>query len=248
MVTPDRQFSEQRLADLYDLGNAGSEDRDFYLRLAGPPPQSVLDLGCGTGLLCHAFAARGHSVTGVDPAEAMLSVARRGAGSDQIEWVQSDAEAFSSDKRFDLIIMTGHAFQVLLTDAQIRATFQTFARHLKPDGRVVFESRIPNLDWDAIWARDYTVQSADGPVRAVRRMTDVSRAPHFLSFAWDYHFTDEIITSDSTLRFLTLEQVQAFAADAGLSLIKLSGEWDGSDFERDTSREMIFQFKLADVR
>lgn len=243
-MTPDRQFSDPRLAELYDLGNAGSDDRDFYLNLAGPPPQDILDLGCGTGLLTRAYAARGHQVVGADPADAMLDVARRGAHAADVEWIESTSEAFSSPRRFDLIIMTGHAFQVLLSDEQVSAALQNMALHLKPAGLAVFESRNPHFDWDAIWARAYTMQTPNGTVRAARRMTDTSRAPDYLSFAWDYEFDNETVTSDSTLRFMAPDQIIEHAKAAGLTLADLCGDWNGADFEPGTSREMIFKFQL----
>ena len=238
---PDRQFSDPRLADLYDLGNAGSEDRDFYLSLAEGAHKDVLDLGCGTGLLSKTFAERGHRVVGVDPASAMLDVAKRSPQPANIEWVESTSEAYRSDRMFDLIIMTGHAFQVLLSDHQILHTLQTMAQHLKPEGAAVFETRNPGLDWDSVWARAYTMETLQGAVRATRRMTDSSRAPDYLSFAWDYHFADEILTSDSTLRFASDTEILNFANSAGLTVTEIMGDWDGSAFDRATSREMIFK-------
>jgi 2-polyprenyl-3-methyl-5-hydroxy-6-metoxy-1,4-benzoquinol methylase len=119
---PDLHYEYPRLAALYDLDNGWSADRDFYVSLAGGEPKRVLDLGCGTGLICDAFAARGHSVTGADPSGAMLDVARSKPNGGKIEWVQAFAQAFRSEKRFDLIIMTGHAFQVLLDEADIPDT------------------------------------------------------------------------------------------------------------------------------
>lgn len=245
---PDRQFSDPRLADLYDLGNAGSEDRDFYLSLAGARPIDVLDLGCGTGLLSKTFAKRGHRVVGVDPARAMLDVARRSPQPTHMEWVESISETYRSDRRFDLVIMTGHAFQVLLSDQQILQTLRTMARQLKPDGLVVFETRNPAVNWDSVWAREYTMETPNGRVRAVRRMTDSSRAPHYLSFAWDYHFTGETLTSDSTLRFATKAEISDLATEAGLTVSQVWGDWDRAPFNHETSREMIFQLKHKELR
>ena len=243
MPRPDLQFSDQRLADLYDLGNAGSDDRDFYLSLAGDLPQDILDLGCGTGLLCLAYAEKGHRVVGVDPAAAMLSVAKRAPLADRVVWVESSSEDYLSEQRFDLIIMTGHAFQVLLTDIQVEATLATMARHLKPGGLIAFESRNPALDWDSIWGRSYDMETPQGRVRAVRRMTDSSRAPDFLSFAWDYHFPDDVLTSDSTLRFLSADAIRAFVDRAGLQVETILGDWQGGAFDPDLSREMIFKLR-----
>ncbi|MEL7541610.1 MAG: methyltransferase domain-containing protein, partial [Pseudomonadota bacterium] len=109
---PDRQFSDPRLADLYDLGNAGSEDRDFYLRLPKHAPEDILDLGCGTGLLSKAFARRGHRVVGVDPAAAMLDVARRDPQPANVEWVGATSESYLLIRKQDLERMTGHNNEV----------------------------------------------------------------------------------------------------------------------------------------
>ncbi len=39
--------------------------------------QRVIDVGCGTGALCKVLQEYGLVVTGIDPAEAMLAVARK---------------------------------------------------------------------------------------------------------------------------------------------------------------------------
>ena len=107
-------YQHAQIAELYDLFNSRAEDTDFYLSLAGAArPCSVLDLGCGTGTLCCGLAERGHRVTGVDPAAAMLAVARKKTHAERVEWVECSAQNYRSDRHFDLIVMTGHAFQVL---------------------------------------------------------------------------------------------------------------------------------------
>ncbi|NQY41142.1 MAG: class I SAM-dependent methyltransferase [Henriciella sp.] len=243
MPAPDLQFSDQRLADLYDLGNAGSDDRDYYLSPAGEAPQDILDLGCGTGLLSLAYAAKGHRVVAVDPAPAMLTVAKRAPLRERVHWIESTSEAFVTDQTFDLIVMTGHAFQVLLTNAQVEATLANMARHLKPGSLVAFESRNPTLDWDYIWGRSYDMETPHGSVRAVRRMIDTSLAPEFLSFAWDYQLPDGVLTSDSTLRFLAADAIIEFADKAGLKAETVLGDWQGGAFDPDLSREMIFKLR-----
>ena len=131
---PDLHYTDPILAAVYDLDSGWSEDRDFYLTLAGPAPQRILDLGCGTGLLAEGYAALGHLVTGVDPAPAMLDAARDRPLAGRISYVLATAQGFRLDQRFDLIIMTGHAFQVLLTDPDINAAFATMRAQLAPGG------------------------------------------------------------------------------------------------------------------
>ena len=73
-------------------------------------------------------------MTGVDPAAAMLAVARSKPHAEQVEWVESSAQSYKSQRRFDLIVMTGHAFQVLRTDADALAVLETMRGHLKERG------------------------------------------------------------------------------------------------------------------
>ena len=120
-------YQNPHVAEIYDLTNPRGEDTDFYVWLAGARPCGVLDLGCGTGTLSCALAERGHRVTGVDPAAAMLAVARRKPHAEQVEWVESSAQDYRSERRFDLIVMTGHAFQTLLTDGLVPHICPTLA-------------------------------------------------------------------------------------------------------------------------
>ena len=175
---PDLHYEEPSLAELYDLDSGWSVDRDFYLALAGAAPQRILDLGCGTGLLCDAYAALGHSVTGADPAKAMLDVARQKPNGEKIEWVLSSAQDFRSPKRFDLIIMTGHAFQVFLEASDVLATFATMRQHLAPGGLIVFESRNPAIDWPARWNGESDLTTGGQTVRQSRQVTKIAGNPH----------------------------------------------------------------------
>lgn len=67
---------------------------------------SILDVGCGTGALCSALDEAGLTVTGIDPAQNMLSVARRQTQEQDIRFLQANAlEGLPfADKSFDLSI------------------------------------------------------------------------------------------------------------------------------------------------
>jgi len=131
------------IAKFCDLANPPAQDTDFYLCLAGPRPCSVLDLGCGTGILCCALAARGHQVTGVDPAAAMLAIARSKLHSERVEWVDCSAQNYRSDHRFDLIVTSGHAFQVFLTDSDALAVLETMRSHLDQGQSCIRDAQPP---------------------------------------------------------------------------------------------------------
>ncbi len=240
---PDNHYENSKLAEIYDLDSPWSIDREFYLSLAGDGSKSILDLGCGTGLLCNAYAERNHDVTGVDPSAAMLEVARKKPFGDRIEWVQSFAQDFSADKQFDLIIMTGHAFQVLLEEADVQSTLAVMRTHLKRSGSIVFESRNPAIDWSREWNYDMVLELPSGiSVRESRRLLSFKNAR--MSFELVYEFPDETLRSDSELLFLTKEQIEKHMREAGLRIHDLQGDWDGSPFNKQKSQEMIFTARL----
>lgn len=226
----DLIFSDNRLARLYDLlAPWDAPDDRFYLPLvlsAG----SVLDVGCGTGQLLIAAREAGHTgrLCGLDPAKAMLDVAR--ARSD-IEWILGDLTTVNFDSAFDLIVMTGHAFQVLLTDDDVQAALEAIHAALQADGRFIFETRNPAARAWEQWTPETVFEFTTPEGEDVRFSRDAD-PPHgdrvhftatFTSSAWDGP-----LLSDSTLRFLDAGPLAARLAAAGLEVAKQYGDWDRS--------------------
>ena len=235
----DQHYVNPRLVELYDLDSGWSEDRDYYLSLADGPGKRVLDLGCGTGLLCNAYAKNGHDTTGVDPSEHMLEAGRNKSHGDKIEWVLATSQDFKSDKQFDLIIMTGHAFQVLLTQEDVLETFKTMKDHIKSGGTIAFESRNPQIDWKRIWDYELELETPNCKVTESRRFLSMHEGR--MKFGLTYQFPQETLTSTSELRFFSLKEIEYLLRVAGLSIKNLYGDWNKSNFVQSTSEEMIFE-------
>ena len=73
----DPIFSNPKLASIYDYFDGERTDLENYLRLIDElKPNNIVDLGCGTGVLAIELAKRGYKVTGIDPAEASIDVAK----------------------------------------------------------------------------------------------------------------------------------------------------------------------------
>jgi SAM-dependent methyltransferase len=223
-------YADARLTALYDALNPPGDDTAFYLDLAGEQPQTILDMGCGTGLLACALAARGHQVTGADPAPAMLAVARRRPDGDQVHWIEADAAGLSVPTRFDLIIMTGHVFQLLLGDGDVRAALGTLRRHLAPGGRIAFETRNPEAREWQYWTPRETRQPVDtaaGP--AVVHYDISSVTSEFVTYETCIQFPDgEHVVVPDTLRFMGQAELARFLAEAGLAGLSWYGDWDRS--------------------
>ena len=156
LAVVDYLFSEPRLTELYDAFCAGRQDFTFYLPLV-MSAKSVLDVGCGTGELLRLAREAGHTgrLCGLDPAQTMLEQARKRR---DVEWVHGDLASVDWRREFDLIVMTGHAFQVFVEDDQLRASLAAIRSALTEDGRFVFETRNPPArGWEA-WTPDNAVE------------------------------------------------------------------------------------------
>ena len=243
---PSDSYADPRLAALYDALNPAGAAAAFYLSLPGVPASRILDMGCGTGRLACEFAARGHDVTGADPAAAMLATARGRPGGDRVRWIQAGAAGLVTSTRFDLVVMTGHVFQLLLGDHDVRAALAALARHLAPGGRIAFETRNPAVrEWQHWNPRDTRER-----VRAAGVLADVhydisSVAGELVTYETCFDFGDGgLVVVPDTLRFMDQAQVAAFLAGAGLAPIGWYGDWDRSP-PRPASPEIIVVAGLA---
>ena len=111
-------------------------DRILDLVLAGRGKLDALDAGCGTGFLTFELAARGHRVTGVDFAPAMIAEARRKAAERgvSVRLEEADAEQLPfAPGSFDLAISR----HVLWTLPHPEAAIDEWMRVLRPGGRLV---------------------------------------------------------------------------------------------------------------
>ncbi|HWE62579.1 MAG TPA: class I SAM-dependent methyltransferase [Chloroflexota bacterium] len=238
----ERQFTDEYLAALYDrfYPPAQQDDFTFYLPLV-MAAGDVLDVGCGTGSLLRHARECGHTgrLCGLDPASGMLNQAR--ARSD-VEWVLGDLSTVGWDREFDLIVMTGHAFQQLIEDDEIRAAFATIRSALTDGGRFVFETRNPLVRAWEHWSTDYTAEVTDATGAPVRREYqveipvegDIVRSiSTFTSPGWD-----RPRVSRGMLRFLDAAALSSFLGGAGLAIEEQFGDWTRQPLT-DTSPEII---------
>jgi SAM-dependent methyltransferase len=222
VTTPDAIFSDPRLVAVYDTFDGDRADLALYLALVEEyGARAVLDVGCGTGSLACLLAGRGVQVVGVDPAAASLDVARRKPRADGVRWVLGDAGSLPP-LQVDLATMTGNVAQVFLTDEEWAATLGAVRAALRPGGRLVFESRRPERQAWREWTRERSwtraVVPGVGPVETWVEVTAVRDG--LVSFRTGFVFEDDgaELTSHSTLRFRSREELEDSLAAAGFSV------------------------------
>jgi SAM-dependent methyltransferase len=216
----------------YEVINPWGASDEFYLELV-LAASSVLDVGCGTGLLLRRARAAGHAgrLCGLDPDPAMLRLAQADSA---IEWVLADAASARWDRDFELAVMTGHAFQQLVSDGEIHRSLRAIRAALVDDGRFVFDTRNPGARAWERWNTSYEMRNPEGEsARVTYRVHevdgDVVRLSETLSGRW---WRDDDV-SEGTLRFVSPATLTQFLNNAGFAIETQFGDWDGGPLTAD---------------
>lgn len=139
------------LEPLFLLGKQAEYD-SHIIRLLNPgPADRVLDLGCGTGVLCRRIAdlldpTTGGMAVGIDAAGKMIRVARkkRGGPTCRFEAMAAENLAFE-DRSFDAVVSSLFFHHVPL-DLKARALAEAY-RVLKPGGRLIIADMHTPTSW-----------------------------------------------------------------------------------------------------
>jgi SAM-dependent methyltransferase len=226
------EFDDPHLVAIYDTINAygPGEQPDFYAQLAADiGARTIVDLGCGTGLLTRDLAGRGYTMIGIDPSPEMLAVARRGSHGDQVRWINGNApDTDTGTPGADLALMSGHVAQFFVADDAWATALTALHEALRPGGTLAFESRNPdNREWER-WTRAAALSMDDpnaGPVETWSEVLDISDG--VVSYENHYLFTATgvDVVSTARLRFRTLAELQASLDDAGFAIESVYGTW-----------------------
>jgi SAM-dependent methyltransferase len=220
---PDLIFSDPLLARLYDPLDGDRSDLDAYVAMVDEfGARSVLDVGCGTGTLACLLARRGIEVVGVDPAAASIDVARDKPGADRVRWLVGDVAVLPT-LEVDLVTMTGNVAQVFCDDDAFVGALAACRSAVRVGGRLVFEVRDPSREAWRDWTREQSHQVIMVPgVGRVESWVDVLEVDlPLVRFRWSFLVDGRAMSSDSTLRFRTVPEIEACLDRAGWSVAEV---------------------------
>jgi 2-polyprenyl-3-methyl-5-hydroxy-6-metoxy-1,4-benzoquinol methylase len=114
-----------------------------------PPPENILDVGCGIGQLCHSMSQHYPTakIIGIDPSVKMIDRAKECFSGENIHYDCIETESLSTDLQFDLIVST-NAFPYIRDKKMF---LDKIKLHLKPNGRLLLLFANNNNLYDALW-------------------------------------------------------------------------------------------------
>jgi SAM-dependent methyltransferase len=179
------------------------------------PGLSILDYGCGSGVLLRELSARGFQVTGVDVSEGMLDQARRNladAGSVRLERVGPDFLGAYLGAAYDVITSLG----VLEYLDDPWRLLEMLADVLKPGGSLIIS--VPNRASLLRFAERIVFRNP-GSFRAIRLFPHLTGPQSYLNFQ-RYQFTVAELNRFMHGRSLHVDRVRYHVAPGGLGALE----------------------------
>ena len=225
------EFSDPRLVAVFETINsydAGTQP-DFYSGLATEVgAHTIIDVGCGTGLITRELARQGYRMIGIDPAPEMIDRARSSSDGEKVEWICGDVADVGTPGA-DFAFMSGHVAQFFLTDESWAAALTALHSALRPGARLSFESRNPDArEWER-WARDPRVTVNDPAAGSIETWSEFEHLTDgIVSYRNHYVFaaTGEEVVAPGRLRFRTRDELTQSLRETGFAVERVYGDWD----------------------
>jgi len=178
---------------------------------------TILEVGCGSGMLARRFLANGYDYLGLDLYNEMLDIARREVLSDR--FIQCDMRNLSFDQQFDAILITGRSLAYVIDNQGIIDTLQGVYKSLKENGLFVFGVFDANQIFDNF--NDFE-QNIEHNGKKIRRISHLEKN---LTTGWTYDWTAKyIIEKDHEIsEFDDITTLRAFTRDEIKLFMKLNG-------------------------
>ena len=174
--------------------------------------ESMLDIGCGTGVLCHVLQEHGIKAHGMDLSEGMIEVARRNYP--EIPFEQGNMITYDTPLRFDLVTSTCDAMNHILDPSDLQKVMRRVHGYLAPGGYFLFdllkEGETAECDPEDL-----------GEIDGTRLQFQIGRTEEGLVNLKIELFRDEVVvqTEESRERIYSPELVEQLLRQAGFQQV-----------------------------
>ena len=232
-----------RFADVYDDWYGDVSDADATVeRVAalatGSGTHRVLELGGGSGRLALSLAAAGIPTWTVDASLAMLRRLRGKQGGEAVHVVVGDMAALplSPWARFGVVLCAFNTlFNLTTVEAQRRCLADAAARLVPGRGRLVIESFIAPAHEESDVAVSAVEPRHIGLDEVVLTVSRLDPTNHTITGQHVQITEAGIRLRPWMLRYLSPEELDGMAAEAGLRLVDRHGGWRAEPFTAESA-------------
>ncbi|WP_441000306.1 class I SAM-dependent DNA methyltransferase [Fodinibius sp. SL11] len=204
---------------------------------------SVLDLGCGRGRHSHNLAMRGYEVTGIDLSTAAIETAREKAKEMEIRNVHFQVRDMREPlpQTFDAIVNLFTTFGYFKNDGENASVLDSVTAMLKNEGLFV-------LDYlNAENVRQTFVPEEDGEFQGIRY--EIKRYIKNGAIHKDIAFAGEKLDKPRVywerVKLYGLDWFEKEMGKRNLKIIDVNGDYQGSDFDPQTSPRLLIISRLS---
>lgn len=194
----------------------------------------VLDIGCGQGRHCLEFARRGFEVVGIDISQKLIAQANQAGEELSVQFIADDARQMSKVKGyFDLAI----------------ALFSSFGLHSHTDNRLIIRNACERLkrrgflviDVDNIHEMKRYLAIMNGTYTAADFSECVVLDPATNIVRWEERWRGQVYSGEYQL--YTSEQLSHILREAGLTVKRLFGSFQGKKYSTKSRRLIVIAIK-----
>ena len=204
---------------------------------------SILDLGCGRGRHSHNLAERGYEVTGIDLSPEAIKTAKEKAEELNLSNVQFEVGDMRDPlpRKFDAIVNLFTTFGYFKSDKENASVLDSVTQMLKDEGLFV-------LDYlNAEKVKQDFVAEEEGEFHGIRyeikRYIKNGAIHKDIAFAGDQ--LDKPRVYWERVKLYGLDWFKKEMAKRELEIIDVNGDYQGSDFDPDTSPRLLIISRLS---
>ena len=240
-------------AKFYDLFGS-KDDLEFYKELAIQNVESALELGVGTARVAIPLARAGVRVVGLDNSEYMLEVAREKlakepkAVRDRVTLMRGDMRNLKLDQTFSFIYLPASTFDHCVTAQDRARCLSGIYHHLEEKGKFAFdiEQVAPDKPAASWWIDRKETSKDETVVRSIFTRRDLARRICNLDLFFDVYRNGKLVEryhEYGEVAILFKEEVEKLLEQAGFRVEAVYGDFDKSEFRRDSPRAVFVTSK-----